>query len=711
MSSVQNQKHFRVCNLCEAMCGLEIEHDGEKVIKIRGDQKDPFSKGSICPKGANYGSLHEDPDRLRTPIKRTHDGWKEISYEEAFDEIEEKINGIRSEHGNDTVALYLGNPTVHNFGFMMYVGELKKALNTKNSFSPTSMDQLPHHFAAYFTFGHPMLIPIPDIDNTDYMIIMGANPYISNGSIMSSAGVQSRLKSIKDRGGKYLVIDPRKNETAKTASEHHFIRPSTDVFFLLAMLHVILREDYVNLGHLESEAVGFEKLKNICEEFAPEKVAVITGIASNNIIRITAEYCAAEKAILYGRIGVSTQEHGGLCHWLINVINIVTGHFDREGGAMLTLPAVDIIRGKEHELAYGRWKSRVSQLPEFDGELPVSVMAEEMLTEGEGQIKGLITNAGNPVLSTPNGTQLEKALIGLDFMVSIDIYLNETTKHADIIIPPPFGLEVDHYDLIFNAIAVRNNAKFSKALFKPKKGMLYDWEIAKELIKRFSKSKVSFWQKISTPTMMLKLALLFGPYGNFSKLSRLFNGLNLRKINRSVHGIDLGPLRPRIPEALRTPDSKIHLADDVFIERMKDVAREFSDMKIVRDQFLLIGGRQLKNNNSWMHNVDKLIAGKNRCTVHISTEDAKKMAVSNDQDVRVKSSRGEIVLPALVNDDIMPGVISIPHGFGHNRQGSRITVAEAHAGVSVNDITDHSRIDKLTGNAAFSGQTVEVSPV
>ena len=459
------KKHYRVCNLCEAMCGLEIAHDGEKVVSVKGDPNDPLSKGSLCPKGALIHKIHEDPNRLKEPIMKNSKGeWEPIGWEKAFDIVGEKINAIRQKDGNDAVAIYLGNPTVHNFGMMLFSGELRRSLKTKNFFSPTTMDQLPHHFIAYHMFGHAFNMPIPDVDRTDYFVMFGANPIASNGSIMSGCGPIEKIRTIQERGGKVILFDPRATETSKVVDEHHFIRPSTDVFFLLGMLHLIQKNNWIQLGHLAEHLNGLDELSDIAKAYTPAKVAQITGVSEEVLVRITKEYVLEDKALLYGRMGMSTQEHGGLCHWLTSVINILTNHFDREGGTMFPKPAVDIKRQKGWHLSHGRWHSRVRKLPEFDGELPVSVMAEEMLVPGKGQIKGLITFAGNPVLSTPNSKRLEAALPNLDFMVSIDIYLNETTRHADIILPPPSHLEIDHYDLIFNHFAVVNNAKFSPCL-------------------------------------------------------------------------------------------------------------------------------------------------------------------------------------------------------------------------------------------------------
>jgi anaerobic selenocysteine-containing dehydrogenase len=691
------------------MCGLKITHDGNKVLSIKADENDPYSLEHICPKAIALQDIYEDPNRLKRPVKRTQNGWGEISWNEAFDEIQHNINRIITKHSNDSVAMYLGNPTVHSYGALLFHKSLTRALKTKNLYSATSVDQLPHHFVSNFMFGHSLLIPVPDIDRTRHLLILGANPIASNGSLMSAAGMPKRLKNIQAQGGKVIVIDPRFTETAKLADEHHYIKPGTDVFLLLAMLNVIFDKQLARLGNNKLHTQLLEQLRNAITRYRPENISEQTGLSVSIIEQLALEFATSGKAVCYGRMGLSTQKHGGLCQWLINVLNIVTGHFDVEGGAMFTSPAVDLLGKKNDMHKVGRWKSRVRGLPEFKGELPVAVMAEEMLTEGKGQIKALITHAGNPVLSTPNGTRLEQALSGLDYMVSIDIYINETTRHANIILPPATGLEIDHYDLIFNAFAVRNTAKFSPALFKPEAGTRYDWQIFKELGKRIS-GKSSLLDRFLTPTRLLDLALRFGPYGSFRKSSNFFNDLNLKKLKKAKHGIDLGPLKSQVPGTLRTADKKINLAPEIFLERLNEITNQEEKYDAIEDsdQFMLIGRRHLRSNNSWMHNSYRLVKGKNRCTLMMHQDDAKRIGLSHHQEVCVNSATGSITLPVEITEQIMPGVVSIPHGYGHNRKDTRIPIAESHAGVSVNDITDEQQIDELTGNAAFSGQRVRV---
>ena len=708
---------FRSCNLCEAICGLTIEHDGRQVVSIKGDKDDPLSRGHICPKAIALQDIHADPDRLKTPVRRTENGFEPISWEKAFDLVESKLMQIREEHGDDSVALYLGNPTVHNSGALLFQKYLKRSLNTRNRFAATSVDQLPHHLAASLMFGHGMLIPIPDIDNTEYMLMLGANPAASNGSLMTAPDVKNRLKAITKRGGKVVLVDPRRTESAKLATDHHFIRPGTDVFLLAAILNSLFKNDSVNLGRLSSFTKGVEQLKTAVAEFTSQNVSQITGIEPATIETIATEFATAKRAVVYGRMGVSTQSHGGLCHWFINAINLVTGNLDRSGGQMFASPAVKLVgkTGTTHE--FGRWKSRVRGLPEFEGDLPVAVLAEEILTPGKGQIKALVTNSGNPVLSTPNGVQLEQALEQLDFFVAHDIYINETTRHADLILPSPSGLETDHYDFIFLALAVRNVSKFSPQIFAPEPGSMYDWQIMKELALRLMPKPTGIADRLRlgiqkrilrwlTPDRLLDLGLKTGPYGWFRK------GLSLKRLRANPNGIDLGELQPVLPATLRTPDKKIDAAPQVYLDHLKQAVapqvKAATESQSEANEFSLIGRRHLRSNNSWMHNSQRLVKGPDRCTLMMHPSDAERLNLVADAPVAISSNVGSVTAPLEITDEIMPGVVSLPHGYGHHRAKTKLSVAAQHAGVSINDLTDDKIVDNLTGNAAFSAQTVRI---
>ena len=687
-----HENHYRTCNLCEAICGIEIEHENGKILSIKGDKNDPFSRGHICPKALALEEVYEDKNRLKFPVKQTGNDWREISWQEAFDEIAERINDIQKKYGRNSVAIYQGNPSVHNFGTLLNSGALLKSLKTQNNFSATSVDQLPHHFAAWTMFGHPLLMPIPDIDRTDYFLILGANPLASNGSLMTAPDVINRLEAIKKRGGKIVLIDPRRTETARVANEHFFIKPSSDVYFLLALINTFFAENLINLGRLNEFTDGVEILREVAEDYPPEKVENLTGISAAEIKRIAIEFASAKKAVCYGRIGVSTQAFGGLCHWLINSINILTGNFDRAGGAMFTAPAFDILQASKGNI-YKRWQSRVRGLPEFMGELPVATLAEEISTTGEGQIKALITSCGNPVLSTPNGGQLEKALEKLEFMVSIDIYINETTRHADIILPTATGLETSHYDVIFNLFAVRNTAKYSVPLYAKDENAKYDWEIFQQLAHLLSGKSEPL--DLIPPEAKLNLGLQFGKYK-----------LSLEELAKNPHGVDLGELQPCLPERLFTENKRINLAPEILVkdtDRLKTKANEANDFP-----FALIGRRHLRDNNSWMHNSEILLKGKNRCTLLMNERDAANLNFETGQTVKVSSRVGTVEIPLETTDKIMPGVVSIPHGYGHWREGVHLDTAKNHAGASINDLTDETVIDELTGNAAFSNVKVRL---
>ena len=707
-------RHFRTCTLCEAMCGIVVSTVGTTVTDIRGDPDDPFSRGHICPKAVALKDVHEDPDRLRRPLRRTGSTWTEIGWDEASDEAAARLTAIQAAHGHDAVATYLGNPTVHSSGAMLFGPDFTRALRTRNRFSATSVDQLPHHVAAMLMFGHALLIPIPDIDHTQHLLMFGANPAASNGSLMTAPGVTDRMKAIQRRGGRVVLVDPRRTETAALVDAHHFIRPGTDALLLLALLHTILADGTERIVQHAAYLTGFDALRALVQPFPPERVAGVTGMHPDTIRTIARDFAAAPSAVAYGRVGVSMQQFGGLACWLISALNVVTGRLDARGGAMFTRPAIDILRDDQKtsdQVRFGRWTSRVRGLPEFAGELPVSALAEEIDTPGAGQVRALVTHAGNPVLSTPNGRRLDAAIAGLDFYLAIDFYLNETTRHAHLILPPTFALERDHYDLVFHTLAVRNTARYSAALFDKPDDARHDWEILNELTWRVSGGVKARAKALAlatlTPRGMLDIGLRSGPYG--AGVSPLGSGLSIRTLAEHPHGIDLGPLQPSLPAALRTADRMLHLAPQTLVD---DVARLAATLDAVTPHdgsLQLIGRRALRSNNSWMHNSERLMRGRDRCTLIMHPTDAAAAGVRDGDTVCITSRVGSVVAPVEITDGVMLGVVSLPHGWGHGRSGTRLPTANAHAGVSINDLTDDQRIDTLTGNAGFSGVPVIVT--
>ncbi len=732
--------HYRTCNLCEAMCGLVIETEGPNIVAIRGDREDVFSRGHICPKGPALAQLHADPDRLRRPLLRDRSSWREIGWDEALDVAAAGLHRVQREHGNDALAVYLGNPAVHNHATVLFAPPFLRALRTRHRYSATSVDQLPQMLVAHLMFGHQLLLPIPDIDRARYMLIIGANPLVSNGSIMSAPDMRRRLRELQARGGKLVVVDPRATETAAVADEHLFVRPGTDALLLLAMVQVILAEGRERMERLGSICRGLDRLRSAVERFTPERAEGPTGIAAARIRELARELVERE-GVVYGRVGASVQRFGALTHWAVDLLNILAGALDRVGGAMFPRPAVDVLAAPKGvgvgPGAFGRWHSRVRGLPEFGGELPIASFAEDVVAglEGTGStngsvrgkdrslapIRGLLTIAGNPVLSAPDGSALADALSRLEFVVCVDMYLNETTRHANLILPPTSPLERSHYDLVFHLLAVRNTAKWSPALFDPPPDARHDWQILHGLWTRLDRLRgktglvergVHHLLERLGPDGLIDLGLRAGPYG---KILPGRKGLDLAQLASKPHGVDLGPLEPCLPQRLPGHHRQIELAPRPLLDDLSRLERSHPlgastprPPSPAQPRFALIGRRLLRSNNSWMHNIPKLVAGKQACTLLMHPDDALSLALRPGDRVEVRSRVGTIEVPLELSSEIMPGVVSLPHGFGHTHEDTRLAVAREHAGASINLLTDAAEVDELSGVAALSGVRVEV---
>jgi len=703
------------CPLCEATCGLDVTFDGHRVTGVRGDAEDVFSKGYICPKGASIGALHHDPDRLRAPLVKRDGEFVEVSWEEAFAVIEERLTPMLAER--DTIAAYVGNPTVHNLASALYSRVFFKALGTKNFYTAGSVDQLPKHYSSGYLFGDAFTIPVPDVDRTKHLLVLGANPLVSNGSLMTAPDMRGRLRAIRERGGKVVVVDPRRSRTAQVADEHHPIRPGTDALLLFALVNVLLEE---NLATPVEPVDGMARIAQLARDFTPDSVAPVTGIDAAEIRRMARELAAADSAAVYGRIGTTTQAFGTLTSWLVDVLNVLTGNLDKPGGVMFPLAAagqVNSAPGKRRPFATGRWKSRVRGLPEVFGELPVAALAEEISTPGEGRIRALITVAGNPCLSSPNADRLAEALPQLDFMLSLDVYLNETTRHADVILPGPTPLERSHYDVALYQLAVRNVANYTPAALPSH--LPQEWETLLRLtgivtgqgpdadiaaLDSFAAAQIAQRAGLDPtvagdrtgPERLLDLMLRAGPYD-----------LTLADLEAAPHGVDLGPLRPRLPDVLSTASGKIELAPEAVVS---DVPRLAAELRRGADDMVLIGRRHLSSNNSWMHNLEPLVRGQNRCTMLVHPQDARRLGLVDGGLAVVNSKTGKLEVPVEVSDEIRPGVVSIPHGWGHDQPGTKAAVAAAHAGVNSNLVADETLLDALSGTAVLNGIPVEVSP-
>ncbi|NMX91417.1 MULTISPECIES: molybdopterin oxidoreductase family protein [unclassified Pseudomonas] len=695
--------HHRACHLCEAICGLTLETTTSDagsiaITSIKGDAQDTFSRGHICPKAVALQDIQNDPDRLHQPMLRVGSEWQPIPWDEAFALVAERLTGIQARHGQNAVAVYQGNPSVHNYGLMTHSNYFLGQLKTRNRFSATSVDQLPHHLTSHLMYGHGLLLPIPDVDQTDFMLILGGNPLASNGSIMTVPDVEKRLKAIQARGGKVVVVDPRRSETAAMADQHLFVRPGGDAALLFGVLNTLFEEHLTRDSHLPVD--DLDEVRRAIASFTAEAMSAQCAVPAEQIRQLARDFAAADKAVCYGRMGVSTQAFGTLCHWLVQLINLVTGNLDRVGGALCTEPAVDLVAATSGG-HFNRWQSRVSGRPEYSGELPVSALAEEMLTAGEGQIRALVTVAGNPVLSTPNGRQLEQALDGLEFMVSVDLYINETTRYADLILPSTSALENDHYDTTFNMFAVRNVTRFNRAILPKPEGALHDWEIFVGLAQAFAARTGNPLKPTMAPAQMIDLGLRAGAYGDAST-----HKLSVAMLADHPHGLDLGPLKANLAGRLKTANGRVQAAPPVILA---DLAR-FAVLPLPKvDELLLIGRRHVRSNNSWMHNYHRLVKGKPRHQLLMHPDDLASRQLSDGQRVRVSSRIGMIEVQVLASLEMMPGVVSLPHGWGHDRPGVHMNIASAQPGASANDLTDERQLDELSGNAALNGVPVQVA--
>ncbi|NEY35932.1 molybdopterin-dependent oxidoreductase [Streptomyces sp. PRKS01-65] len=735
---------LRICPLCEATCGLTLTVEGTRVTGARGDRDDVFSQGFICPKGASFGAVDADPDRLRAPLARRDGALRDTGWQAAFDAVAAGLRPVIERYGPQSVAVVLGNPTVHTMAGALYPPVLLGALGIRNLFTASTLDQMPKHVSSGLLFGDANAIPVPDLDRTGHLLLIGANPLESNGSLCTAPDFPGRLKALKARGGTLTVVDPRRTRTARLADRHVAPRPGTDALLLAAMAHVLFEEDLADLKDLAPHVQGVAALRAELAEFTPEAVAGACDVDASLIRTLARELAAAPTAAVYGRIGSCTVPHGTLASWLVDVLNILTGNLDRPGGALFPQAATARTprpAGPGRGFALGRWRSRVSGHPEAKGELPLAALAEEIDTPtGEGTpIRAVIVFAANPVLSAPDGDRLAKALDSLDFMVAVDPYLNETSRYAHVVLPPPPPAQTPHHDFAFNTLAVRNQVRYTRPAVPLEPGRMAETEIMARLVLaatgrhgadpaavdatvidqsleaavrephspvhgRDPRELAALLTGLDGPERRLDLMLRLGPYGD--GFGARPDGLTLEKLLAHPHGIDLGPLRPRLPQPLKTVSGKVELLPGPIAD---DLPRLRAALAERPTGFVLVGRRHLRSNNSWMHNIPALTGGTNRCTLHLHPEDAARLGVRDGAPVRVRGAGGEVTAPAEVTGTVRPGVVSLPHGWGHDRPGTRLTHAAADPGVNVNQLLDGSLLDPLSGTAVLNGVPVELA--
>ncbi|WP_068273522.1 molybdopterin-dependent oxidoreductase [Aldersonia kunmingensis] len=703
----------RQCTLCEAHCGILVTVDDNRVTRIEGNPDDVLSHGYICPKATAMGDLHHDPERLRRPMRKVGDGFEEIGWDEAIALVGENLRRIQKKHGRHSIAMYLGNPAAHSPSFI-WGTLLRTVLLTNHFYTASSIDQFPQEFVAWKMFGSNVLAPVADIDRTDRLVILGANPAVSNGSVTTMPDAKGRIRAIRKRGGKVVVIDPRRTETARLADEHISVRPGGDTFLLLGVLHTLFA-DGMTPPNSTVPIADWNDLAELVAPCTPEAMALRSGVDADTIRRFAREHREAKSALVYARIGVCQQTTGTITHWLVNTLNAVTGNLDRPGGQMYTTPPIDAAGMlRRAGTGYGAWTDRTGTRKSFRGELPVVGLADEILADDADAVRALVTYAGNPVLSTPQKGRLDEALDKLDFYVAVDMYLTETSRHADVVLPPISHLEREEFDILFPVFSVRNNARYNARVIEPAPGAPEDWEILADLtvemtpmpLRRFTGRLAKAVVRRMSPMRLSAVGVAVGPHGVLRKGPR---GMTIKKVKNSAGGIDLGPLVPRLAKLIVTPDRKVHVAPEEFVAEAKRLLDEQPTSERVEYDLHLIGRRHLRSNNSWLHNIESMVKGRDRCTVLMHPEDATTRGLVDGQAVNVASKVGSIEVPVEVSDEIRVGTVAIPHGWGHDEKGVGWSTAAAHPGANVNLLHDTATTDTFTGNAAVNSTMVRVS--
>jgi formate dehydrogenase len=713
--SAGGEERITYCRICEPLCGLRVTVEDGKVARIRPDPDHPLSAGFACPKGIAMTDVQNDPDRVLHPLRRRDGGFERVSWDEALDEIGTRLGRILDERSGPALGWYMGNPGAFSYSHPLWVKALLDAVGSPHWYTASSQDVSNRFAASAFLYGSPFLLPIPDLARTDLLLMVGANPLVSHGSVMSAPRVKDQLHAITERGGRVVVVDPRRSETAR-AFEHLAVNPDSDAWLLLSLLHVIFAGGLEDALAIERQASGTEALRALAAKHPPEVTEERTGVPAARVRELARDLARAEHAAVYGRTGSCLGRNGTLVSYLLDALNVVTGNLDREGGAMFGNPpiAFDKVADRIGAGTYGKVRSRIGGFPEVLGALPASLMAKEIRAPGEGQLRALFVSAGNPVLSVPNGDELEAAMRELDLFVSIDLYVTETNREADFVLPATTFLEREDFPLPFLPLFTTPFVQWTDPLVEPAGEARQEWEVIEQIAKRVgvvpSSSRLGrvlgrIGLKLS-PQRLMDLLLRTGSKGDWFGLRR--GGLSLRKLRDNPHGVVLAEhLEPGVlPDKIRHRDKRVRLDPPEIIEDAgRLAARNGRDPEF---PLRLIGLRELRSHNSWMHNARLLMRGGRVHAARVHPDDAEDHGIEDGEPCRISSPHGSIELPALVTDEIVAGTVAVPHGWGHQRGGWSVAREAGGANVNALSSSEPEDLERLAGMAHLNGIPVRI---
>jgi anaerobic selenocysteine-containing dehydrogenase len=713
------EQRITFCRICEAACGLVATVEDGRVTALRPDPAHPLSWGFACPKGIAMTEVQNDPDRVLSPLRRVDGRLEPCSWDDAIADIGGRLRSLRDREGLSAAGWYMGNPSAFSSSHPLWVKGFLDAIGSRHYYTASSQDVSNRFAASALLYGSPVVVPIPDLERTSLLLMVGANPLVSHGSLLTAPRIRERLNAIVERGGRVVVADPRRSETAR-AFEHLPVRPDSDAWLLLSLLHVLFAEDRVDRDALRRQARDADWLEDLAARFPPPAAAERSGVAPGRIRELARALSEAEGAAVYGRTGSCLGRFGTLVAYLLDALNVATGNLDRPGGAVFGHAAIslDDVAHRAGLATYDSHRSRVGDLPEVLGSLPASLMAREITEPGEGQLRALFVSAGNPVLSVPDGRALEAALAELELLVSIDFYVNETAaRHADYVLPATTFLERGDMPLALMGFAVRPYVQWSDPVVEPAGEAREEWEIIDALSRELGVVPLTpaalrrlpgpLARRV-TPERLLDLLLRTGPDGDWFGLRR--GGLSLGRLRREPSGV---ALRDEVPtgvlrDKVRHPGGRVRLRHAAIGEEVERLAADGpGDGEF---PLRLIGLRELRSHNSWMHNSPKLMAGDRSHSARVHPADAERVGVGEGEPLRIVSASGSVEVAARLTDEVMEGVVALPHGWGHAGGWRR---ANAAGGVNSNELASAAPedLEPLAGMAHLNGIPVRLEAV